>query len=340
MSNPISYKDAGVDIEKGDELVSRIKKKVTSTYGDRVYEGVGGFACLYKITDDKLLAAGTDGVGTKIKIAQQLGIHNTIGIDLVAMCANDTICTGAKNLFFMDYLACGSLDLGTSEAILDGVIEGCKQSEMALIGGETAEMPGVYPDGEYDLAGFAVGEVMTKDLIDGNNVAEGHSIVGISSSGVHSNGFSLVRKLIKDEEVELLTEVLTPTKIYCKLMTNIQNEMGSAIKGLAHVTGGGLLNLPRINDGFDYYVNSLPDYKSEEFKKESGRIFEILAERSGLSDEELYKTFNMGIGLAIITDDEKTLMSMIEKSGNTAYLLGKVVKGKGNVFLPNGRTMS
>lgn len=324
----ISYKDAGVDIEKGDALVEKIKNKVKKTYGDRVAEGVGGFACLYKITKDKLLAAGTDGVGTKLKIAQMLDKHDTIGIDLVAMCVNDIICTGATPLFFMDYLATGKLNLSTGEQILDGIVEGCELSEMALIGGETAEMPGMYKNGEYDLAGFAVGEVFNDDLIDGSDVSDGDIILGISSSGIHSNGYSLVRKLIDENESKLLEECLTPTKIYWDLIKKIK-ENDLKLNGIAHITGGGISNIGRINSNFDYNLSGMPKFD------EIHKVFKILADRSGLDRDELYKTFNMGVGLAIIVSKDKysKLSEVLNEQCEKFWKIGTVVKGSGVVKL-------
>lgn len=323
MSKPISYKDAGVDIEKGDALVEKIKQKVASTCGPRVVSGVGGFACLYDIDGERMLAAGTDGVGTKLMVAQQCGIHNTIGIDLVAMCANDIVCTGARGLFFMDYLATGKLDLGVSEQIIDGIVEGCRQAKLALIGGETAEMPGVYEEGTYDLAGFAVGEVFKKDLIDGSLVQEGDYIVGIASTGIHSNGLSLARKLITPQE-EAWKELLTPTKIYCSDIDALER---SSIHGLAHITGGGLCNVARINSNFDYRFDSVPALLP---------IFELLKQRSALSQKELYRTFNMGVGMVVVTSDPSYVQKMVKTE---SWVLGRVEKGTGQVLL-NGLALN
>jgi phosphoribosylformylglycinamidine cyclo-ligase len=325
MKETISYKDSGVDIEKGDALVDKIKEKVKSTYGSRVRAGVGGFACLYEITPGKLLAAGTDGVGTKLKIAQLLNKHNTIGIDLVAMCVNDVLCTGARPLFFMDYFATGKLELNVGDEIIEGIVEGCKQSDCALIGGETAEMPGMYPHGEYDLAGFAIGEVEEKDLIDGSKLMEGDTLIGIPSSGLHSNGFSLVRKLIKEDEKKLLETALTPTKIYWKLVEKLLKSHPGKIKGMAHITGGGLTNIPRINEGFDYQLNFLPSFD------EIPSVFGEMKKRSNLSSAELYTTFNMGIGLVIATNSPNEIMDSLKSLSEKAWVLGKVIKGKGLV---------
>jgi phosphoribosylformylglycinamidine cyclo-ligase len=320
MPMSTSYKDAGVDIEKGDALVSRIKEKVRKTCGARVISGVGGFACLYDIDGDRMLAAGTDGVGTKLMIAQSLGIHNSIGIDLVAMCANDILCTGAKGLFFMDYLATGALDLGVAEQIIDGVVEGCSQAGLALIGGETAEMPGMYAPGKYDLAGFAVGEVFKKTLIDGSKIQEGDTIIGIASTGIHSNGLSLARKLIEQHEAEWRT-LLTPTAIYT---ADIDAMDRSHINGLAHITGGGLSNIARINTSFDYVIDSFP--KTQELPS----IFKTLSKRSGLSPRELFRTFNMGIGMTVITSEPEAVLSACSR---TAWKIGQVKKGTGDVLL-------
>jgi phosphoribosylformylglycinamidine cyclo-ligase len=323
----ITYKDAGVDIEKGDALVEKIKSKVSGTYGNRVLSGVGGFACLYKITEERILAAGTDGVGTKLMLAKSLNIHNTVGIDLVAMCVNDVLCTGARPLFFMDYLATGKLELETSEKILDGIVEGCKQSEMALIGGETAEMPGMYKNGEYDLAGFSVGEVMREDLIDGSTVKDGDTLIGLASSGFHSNGFSLLRKIVKEEETSLLTDLLTPTKIYWNSIKALFSTPEVKISGLAHITGGGLDNIARINDKFNYNIDKMPSRNDiPEFMNE---VFE----RSKLSNEELYKTFNMGIGMVLVTSTPELVSKKLESLGEKFWRIGQVGIGEGKVIV-------
>lgn len=320
----ISYTDAGVDVEKGDLFVERIKKKVHSTYGPRVVAGVGGFACLYE-QGDKYLAAGTDGVGTKVKIAQLLNRHNTIGIDLVAMCANDIICTGARPLFFLDYFATGKLDLAVSEAIIDGIVEGCRQSSMALIGGETAEMPGMYPDGEYDLAGFAVGEVAKQQVIDGTKIMPGQVILGLPSSGVHSNGYSLVRRLINPQELELNELALTPTKIYVSAIEALLSKAKDAVSGLAHLTGGGIQNIPRLNSDVDYQIDDWPT------EQQRPAIFQILQQRSGLSLPELVEVFNMGVGFVVI--GEASLLSTCQQMQLPFYQLGQVVAGAGNIQL-------
>ena len=329
MSNPITYKDAGVDIERGDALVEKIKSKVQSTYGKRVLSGVGGFACLYDIDGDRMLAAGTDGVGTKLMIAQKLGIHNTIGIDLVAMCSNDVLCTGAKGLFFMDYLATGQLNLGVSEQILDGIIEGCRQAKLALIGGETAEMPGMYPPGKYDLAGFAVGEVFKDSLIDGKKVKAGDSLIGIESSGIHSNGLSLARRLAKENDDDFLHALLTPTKIYTDVIEALQNQ--NLVNGLAHITGGGLSNIARVNSDFDYIVDSFPALE------ELPPIIKTLTIRSKLPDYELFKTFNMGVGMVVISSRPSECIKTMNSFNIRSWKIGDVIPGEGNVLLTQNK---
>lgn len=323
MQGQTSYRDAGVDVERGDAFVERIKAKVATTYTDRVMAGVGGFAALYKMGNGRLLAAGTDGVGTKVKIAQQLDIHGSIGIDLVAMCVNDVICTGATPLFFLDYLATGKLDVDTGAKIIDGIVDGCQQSDCALIGGETAEMPGLYNDGEYDLAGFCVGEVMEQDLIDGSRVMEGDTLIALPSSGFHSNGYSLVRKLVKPEEIDLLAACLTPTRIYWNAIKTARD----CIHGMAHITGGGFANIPRMNGNVDYVIDTLPALTH------LPPVFGEIARRSGLPRAELYKTFNMGIGMVIATRQPDALLSRLSAAGERFWRIGHVAKGTGRVVV-------
>lgn len=325
----ITYKDAGVDIDKGDLFVERIGKMVRSTYNKSVKSGVGGFASLYDIGAGKYLAAGTDGVGTKLKIAQALGVHHTIGIDLVAMCANDVVCTGARPMFFLDYIGCGKLELATSEAIVKGIVDGCKQAGMALVGGETAEMPGMYGEGEYDLAGFAVGEVRKAALLDGKKLKPGDELVGIRSSGVHSNGFSLVRKLIRDDEVDLRQLALTPTRIYVKSILALLGQKKLGVRGLAHITGSGFLNIPRISAKFDYVIEALP---------ERPEIFSVLQERAGLDTREMFTTFNMGLGFVVAVKKGQGEMAakFLRRRGEDALVIGAIKKGKGRVLLNAG----
>lgn len=320
----ITYKDSGVDRDKGDLFVERIQKMVRSTYNKAVKSGVGGFASLYDVGGGKYLAAGTDGVGTKLKIAQQLGIHDTVGIDLVAMCVNDVVCTGARPLFFLDYIGCGKLELSVSEAIVKGVVDGCKQAGCALVGGETAEMPGMYDDGEYDLAGFAVGEVKKSAVLDGKKLKAGDELVGIASSGIHSNGFSLVRRLFQEHETEWLKRALTPTRIYVKPALAALESKKFGVRGFAHMTGSGFYNIPRINAKFRYVIDSLP---------ETPEIFVEMQKRAGLDAKEMYATFNMGIGFVIACQKGKSasLVSFLKKKGESASVIGRVEKGKGEV---------
>lgn len=327
MSSKIDYKSSGVDIEKGDALVEKIKSKVDSTYNNRVKSGVGGFACLYEV-GDRYLAAGTDGVGTKLKLAFELDRHDTVGIDLVAMCVNDILCTGAKPLFFMDYLATGKLSLEQSESILNGIIEGCKQSECALIGGETAEMPGMYQKGEYDLAGFAIGEVFPQGLLSYETAKEGMTIIGLPSNGFHSNGFSLVRKVCDSWSTDDKRSLLAPTKIYYKaIKEGLEKQL---IKGMAHVTGGGLLNIPRMNGDLDYHL----DFSCEEFREQfMPELMKRVEKEANLDFEDTARTFNCGIGLVMITDKKDELMKILELTGEKPVVLGATSKGSGKVTL-------
>ena len=329
----ISYKDSGVDKEEGYRTVEKIKDKVKSTYSANVMNEIGSFGALYKLGDYKkpVLVSGTDGVGTKLKIAFETGKYDTVGIDCVAMCVNDILCHGAKPLFFLDYLACGKLDSDVSSEIIKGVADGCLQAGASLIGGETAEMPGFYTVGEYDIAGFAVGAVEEEEIVNGSNVEEGNAIIAISSSGPHSNGFSLIRKLFADlnevyENKRIWEHLLTPTKIYVK---SIQKLMESVkINGMAHITGGGLIeNVPRtIPDGFCANIDKkkveIPSiFKHEYFKK--------------VTEDELWGTFNMGVGFIVIVkkeDAEKTI-GILKENGENAYEIGYISKGENKLCL-------
>ena len=329
----ISYKDSGVDKEEGYRTVEKIKDKVKSTYSANVMNEIGSFGALYKLGDYKkpVLVSGTDGVGTKLKIAFETGKYDTIGIDCVAMCVNDILCHGAKPLFFLDYLACGKLDSDVSSEIIKGVADGCLQAGASLIGGETAEMPGFYTVGEYDIAGFAVGAVEEEEIVNGSNIEEGNAIIAISSSGPHSNGFSLIRKLFADlnevyENKKIWEHLLTPTKIYVK---SIQKLMESVkINGMAHITGGGLIeNVPRtIPDGFCANIDKKkveihPIFKHEYFKK--------------VTEDELWGTFNMGVGFIVIVkkeDAEKTI-GILKENGENAYEIGYISKGENKLCL-------
>jgi phosphoribosylformylglycinamidine cyclo-ligase len=327
----LTYKDAGVDIDAGDAFVEKIKARVAQTCGPRVVSGVGGFACLYDVDGDRMLAAGTDGVGTKLLVAQKLGIHHTIGIDLVAMCINDILCTGAKGLFFMDYLATGKLNVEVSDQIVAGIVEGCMQSKVALIGGETAEMPGMYAPGKYDLAGFAVGEVFRNQVLDGTQIQDGDSIVGIASSGIHSNGLSLARALGKEEgDDSYWRTLLEPTRIYTPQVESLR-DAGVGIHGIAHITGGGLLNIARLNVSKDYHITNFPN------SSEVSSIFTELSERSQLSPAELYKTFNMGVGLCVITSEPDRTREIIASSGINSWVIGHVSEGSGSVHIGTER---
>ena len=329
----ISYKDSGVDKEEGYRTVEKIKDKVKSTYSANVMNEIGSFGALYKLGDYKkpVLVSGTDGVGTKLKIAFETGKYDTVGIDCVAMCVNDILCHGAKPLFFLDYLACGKLDSDVSSEIIKGVADGCLQAGASLLGGETAEMPGFYTVGEYDIAGFAVGAVEEEEIVNGSNIEEGNAIIAISSSGPHSNGFSLIRKLFADlnevyENKKIWEHLLTPTKIYVK---SIQKLMESVkINGMAHITGGGLIeNVPRtIPDGLCANIDKKkveihPIFKHEYFKK--------------VTEDELWGTFNMGVGFVVIVkkeDAEKTI-DILKENGENAYEIGYISKGENKLCL-------
>ncbi len=320
----MDYKEAGVDVEKGDLFVEKIKRFIMDTYTDKVVSGVGGFAALYEIDEDRYLAAGTDGVGTKVKLAQELGIHTTIGQDLVAMCVNDVICTGARPLFFLDYLASGKLDLEVHTQLVEGIAKACKEVKCALIGGETAEMPGVYATGVYDLAGFCVGEVMKKNWLSPEKVSPGDTLIGIASSGFHSNGYSLVRKLVADHETDLKKELLTPTKLYVNLVMNLLKNQPENVSGLAHITGGGFHNIPRMNEDLGYEITHLP---TDEFRP---ACMNEIVKRSGMDKAKSYETFNMGIGLVIACKDPQRLLPLL--AGERSMVLGKITKSGGLIF--------
>lgn len=318
----MDYKQAGVDIHLADIFVQKIKGLVASTYDQRTISAVGGFAALYNMDGDRYLAASTDGVGTKLKLAIDLNIHHTIGIDLVAMCVNDLLCTGARPLFFLDYLSSSELDLATHEEIIKGIVEGCRQSQMALIGGETAQMPSMYNGKDYDMAGFCVGEVYKNEILDGSRIKKGDALIGIASSGFHSNGFSLIRKLIHSSETELMKSCLTPTIIYHQLFQKISNHDKFLMKGLAHITGSGILNIPRMNENFDYTLTKLPkDAEIPFFMNE-------IMNRSSLSRDQLCKTFNMGIGLVVATEQPDKLINLVGNLGARAWNIGHV-QGEG-----------
>ena len=321
----MDYKQAGVDIERSDAFVEIIKKKVQSTYNNRVFEGVGGFAGLYRMGEERLLAVGADGVGTKVLLACEQNIHEGIGIDLVAMCVNDIICTGARPLFFMDYLATGKLEPSIGEIVLDSIVEGCRQSECALLGGETAEMPEMYQAGEYDLAGFAVGEISSEQLLSSDKIESGMTLVGLPSSGIHSNGYSLVRKMLKAGETELIKELLTPTRIYWPIFKKLLKK--GWIAGVAHITGGGFLNIARMNPQLDYHIHCVPEVKT------LSDSFQTIIDRTGLSQGELYKTFNMGVGMVLATKHPDEIEAYLAQRGESFWRMGQIAKGSGRVLL-------
>ena len=329
-----AYQKAGVDLAAADEAVERLKPLAKRTLRPEVLSGLGGFGGLFALNQSKyknpVLVSGTDGVGTKLKLAFELDSHETIGIDLVAMCVNDILVQGAEPLFFLDYLACGKLFPQKVEAVVKGISEGCLQSGCALLGGETAEMPGMYKTAEYDLAGFAVGAVEREKLIDGSKIEAGNVLLGLASSGVHSNGFSLVHKILAEnsqsinstlpDTAETIGEaLLTPTRIYVKSILKLLEAVD--VRGMSHITGGGLPgNVPRM----------LPENTVAEIEKSSWPdlpIFSFLRKESGLPDEELFPVFNMGIGFVICIPEsaEKIAKEILEQNGETVYRIGQIV---------------
>lgn len=335
----MDYKKAGVDIEAGYRSVELMKKHVKETMRPEVLGGLGGFAGAFSLDsikkmEEPVLLSGTDGCGTKVQLAYIMDKHDTIGIDCVAMCVNDIACSGGEPLFFLDYIACGKNYPEKIATIVSGVAEGCKQSGAALVGGETAEHPGLMPVDEYDLAGFAVGVVDKKDLITGENIKPGDKLIGIASSGVHSNGFSLVRKVFKMTEESLNTyydelgktlgeALLAPTRIYVKALKKVK-EAGVTIKGCSHITGGGFYeNIPRM----------LPDGVKAVVKKDSYEvpaIFKLLAKTGDIEEEMMYNTYNMGIGMVLAIDpaDVDKTMEALKAAGETCYELGQVEAGE------------
>lgn len=333
-----AYKQAGVDIAAGNEAVVRMKKHVQKTFRPEVLTELGGFGALFGLNKDKyeepVLVSGTDGVGTKLKIAFAMDKHDTIGIDAVAMCVNDIVVQGAEPLFFLDYLACDKVVPEKIEAIVRGIADGCLQSGCSLIGGETAEMPGMYGEGEYDIAGFTVGIVDKKKIIDGRSIAPGDAVLGFASSGVHSNGFSLVRKLLlQDKGYSLHDEVaelggklgdtlLAPTKIYVKPILALLEQVN--IKGMAHITGGGFLeNIPRV---LPEGVNVRIDYGSWPILP----IFKLLQDAGSVSNNDMFRTFNMGIGMVLVVpaDQAEEAIRLAEAQGEQAYRIGTVTEGE------------
>ncbi len=327
-----TYRDAGVDIDRANEFVAYIRRRVKEAFPESLLTDFGGFAggVLLKGYREPVLFSSTDGVGTKLMIAQELGVHNTVGIDLVAMNVNDVITTGADPLFFLDYIATGKIELDVLKQVIDGIVEGCRRGEVALVGGETAEMPGFYPEGVYDLAGFCVGVCEREEVITGEGIKEGDVLIGIRSSGFHSNGFSLIRKVLKERGIKLTERVkeigktvgevlLTPTRIYTKEVRRLRKEV--KVKALAHITGGGIPeNLIRvIPEGFRAVVEkrSIPE----------NPIFRWVQELGGIEEREMFRTFNMGVGMVAVVSQEESPRAL-SLLGGDGFSLGYVEKGK------------
>lgn len=333
-----AYKQAGVDIAAGNEAVERMKKHVKKTFRPEVLTDIGGFGALFGLNKDKyeepVLVSGTDGVGTKLKIAFAMDKHDTIGIDAVAMCVNDIVVQGAEPLFFLDYLACAKVEPEKIEAIIKGISDGCLQSGCALIGGETAEMPGMYQGDEYDIAGFTVGIVDKKKIIDGKSIQPGDVVLGLASSGIHSNGFSLVRRLLLDQAGYSLNDTLSelegkklgdvviePTRIYVKSVLELINRV--TVKGMAHITGGGFIeNIPRV----------LPECVNVDIEMGSWPIqpiFKLMQAKGSISDRDMFTTFNMGVGMVVVVgaDQAEEALRAAKELGEDAYIIGKVTSG-------------
>ena len=332
----LSYRDAGVDMDAGDALVEAIKPFAKRTMREGVMGGIGGFGALFEISKkfkEPVLVSGTDGVGTKLKLAFHLNIHDTVGIDLVAMSVNDILVQGAEPLFFLDYFACGKLDVPTATAVIKGIAAGCELAGCALIGGETAEMPSMYPEGEYDLAGFAVGAVEKSKLIDGSKIVPGDVVLGLASSGAHSNGYSLVRKIIEVAKPDLnadfhgrrLADVLmTPTRIYVKPLLALMDAL--EVKGMVHITGGGLVeNVPRV----------LQKHLTAVLQRDSWAmppLFSWLQQHGGVADAEMHRVFNCGIGMAVIVSKENAhaAIAQLKAAGETVTRIGEIRARQGD----------
>ena len=333
MSHPssLSYRDAGVDIDAGDRLVENIKPFAKRTMRPEVLNGIGGFGALVEISKkyrEPVLVSGTDGVGTKLKLAFELNRHDTVGIDLVGMSVNDILVQGAEPLFFLDYFACGKLDVEAATEVIKGIAFGCEQAGCALIGGETAEMPGMYPAGEYDLAGFAVGVVEKANIISGAAIKAGDAVIGLASNGAHSNGYSLVRKIIErnqpdlnakfDGERTLADCIMAPTRIYVKPLLALMQKL--TVKGMAHITGGGLLeNVPRVLPG-----NVVAQLDGQAWH--TPKLFDWLREMGNVAPQEMYRTFNCGIGMVVIVDknDVDAALAQLNAAGETATVIGEI----------------
>lgn len=332
----LSYRDAGVDIDAGNELVQRIRSEVARTRRPEVLGGLGGFGALFELPLDRyrqpVLVSGTDGVGTKLKLAIESGIHDTIGIDLVAMCVNDILVAGAEPLFFLDYYATGKLDVDVAASVVHGIAEGCHQAGAALVGGETAEMPGMYREGDYDLAGFCVGIVEKDAIIDGSRVTSGDTLVALGASGPHSNGYSLIRKLLEVSHADLNQtlgdstlgrQLLAPTRIYVKPVRSLIARID--VRAMAHITGGGLLeNLPRVlPEGCDAVINR--DSWAQP------PVFDWLQKQGAIDQTEMYRTFNCGVGMVLVVAPENAEQAVqaLQSSGETAWIIGSIESGSG-----------
>jgi phosphoribosylformylglycinamidine cyclo-ligase len=324
MSKGLSYRDAGVDIDEGDALVEAIKPFARRTLRPEVLAGIGGFGALCELPKkyrEPVLVSGTDGVGTKLKLAFALGRHDTVGIDLVAMSVNDVLVQGAEPLFFLDYFACGRLDNRVAAQVIKGIARGCEMAGCALLGGETAEMPGMYPEGEYDLAGFCVGVVEKARIIDGRAIAPGDAVLGLASSGPHSNGYSLIRRILERGEPQF--DLLEPTRIYVKPVLKLLEAV--PVKGLAHITGGGITgNVPRV----------LPDGTKAVIRKASWPrppVFEWLQRTGNVAEDEMFRVFNCGIGMVVVVGRENAQQAaeLLRAQGETVYQIGAIEKGAG-----------
>jgi phosphoribosylformylglycinamidine cyclo-ligase len=338
---PVTYRDAGVDIDAGDELVERIKPRVKRSMRPEVLGGIGGFGALVEVPLDRyrkpVLVSGTDGVGTKLRLAIDTQRHDGVGIDLVAMCVNDVIVQGAEPLFFLDYYASGKLNVGVGERVIAGIVEGCVQAGCALVGGETAEMPGMYHGADYDLAGFCVGIVEKEAIIDGSKTRAGDVVLGLPSSGPHSNGFSLIRKILQVSDadhhavdldgVSLIERLMTPTRIYVKPLLKLMREV--PVHGLSHITGGGLVdNIPRV----------LPDGLEVVLERSSwprAGVFEWLQQQGKVTDAEMYRVFNCGIGMTVHVSatDAPRAIGILREAGQEALLIGEVRTGSRGVVI-------
>jgi phosphoribosylformylglycinamidine cyclo-ligase len=337
---PVTYRDAGVDIDAGDELVERIKPRVKRSMRPEVLGGIGGFGALVEVPLDRyrkpVLVSGTDGVGTKLRLAIDTQQHDGVGIDLVAMCANDVVVQGAEPLFFLDYYASGKLDVGVGERVIAGIVEGCVQAGCALVGGETAEMPGMYHGADYDLAGFCVGVVEKDAIIDGSKTRAGDVVLGLPSSGPHSNGFSLIRKILQLanadlqadlQGVSLIDRLMAPTRIYVKPLLKLMREV--SLHGLSHITGGGLLdNIPRVlPDGLEVVL------ERSAWRREA--VFEWLQQQGNVADAEMYRVFNCGIGMTVHVSaiDAERAIGILGAAGQEALVIGEIRSGTRGVVI-------